>query len=295
MAEIAAFRGVRYDRRRVAAQDVVCPPYDVISPAQAEAFRARSATNAIHIDLPQPDGAHRDRYEAAAALLRDWLAGGVVQRDPKPSLYVLEQTFRGPDGWERTRRGFVALLRLEELAARVVLPHEMTHAGPKEDRLRLLRDARRPQPDLLALPRPDQPRGGCSGRGCAGGGGAAAGAARDRDRRRGHRTPLHARQRAGDRRGGAAAGRQAPLHRRRAPSLRDGTVLPRRAPRRGRPQRRLRDGLSVQHGRPRPRRLPYPPTAQRRAGAPPPTSCSRASLRRSPCTPSAPRVRRAAR
>ena len=60
-------------------------------------------------------------------------------RDELPGIVVVDQTYTGPDGLERTRRGFVARLRLADLDERVVLPHERTHAGPKVDRLRLYR------------------------------------------------------------------------------------------------------------------------------------------------------------
>ncbi len=119
------FRGLRYDTERVALADAVCPPYDVITPAAAEALRRRSPYNAIHLELPEPPtGDPERRYAAAAALLAAWRADGVLRADDEPSLYLVEQSFTGPDGRERTRRGFVCRLRLEDFAARVVLPHE---------------------------------------------------------------------------------------------------------------------------------------------------------------------------
>ena len=138
MAEIFPFRGLRFDPARVDPQPVVCPPYDVIGAAEAAALRRSSPYNAVHVELPEPAGG-LDRYRAAAALLDVWEREGALARDAEPSLYLTEQVFTGPDGWERTRRGFVCRLRLEDLGARVVLPHEKTHAGPKQDRLELLR------------------------------------------------------------------------------------------------------------------------------------------------------------
>jgi uncharacterized protein (DUF1015 family) len=140
VADIRPFRGLRYDTDRVALADAVCPPYDVITPAAAESLRRRSPFNAIHVELPvAPTGDPAGRYAAAAGLLRDWRGERVVRADDEPTLYLVEQRFTGPDGRERTRSGFVARLRLEDFAARVVLPHEKTHAGPKVDRLELLR------------------------------------------------------------------------------------------------------------------------------------------------------------
>ncbi len=142
MADVSPFRGIRY-AGHLALDDLVSPPYDVISAAQAAGLRARSPYNATHVDLPvTPGEAPEDAaYERSAALFRAWQADGVLQRDEEPALYLVEQTYVGPDGRQRTRRGFVARLRLAALDEGVVRPHERTHTGPKVDRLRLYRHA----------------------------------------------------------------------------------------------------------------------------------------------------------
>ena len=137
MAEIAPFRGVRYDTSRVTLDDVVAPPYDVLSSEEARRFRSRSPYNIAHVDLPLEPPGEGDPYERAAASFRAWRASGVLRRDPQPCLYLVDETYRGPDGFERVRRGMIARLRLSAFAEGVVLPHEKTHAGPKVDRLRL--------------------------------------------------------------------------------------------------------------------------------------------------------------
>ncbi|HTX70874.1 MAG TPA: DUF1015 domain-containing protein [Thermoleophilia bacterium] len=140
MADVHTFRGLRY-RDDVRLDDVVAPPYDVLSAAQAAELRARSPYNAIHVDLPVPPGAPADEeaYLRAASTFLAWREEGVLVRDELPGIVVVDQTYTGPDGRERTRSGFVARLRLAALDERVVLPHERTHAGPKVDRLRLYR------------------------------------------------------------------------------------------------------------------------------------------------------------
>ncbi len=142
MAEIIPFRGLRYDPSRVVLDDVVAPPYDVISRDEAAGLRARSPYNAVAVDLPTATPGEGDPYGRAAAALAAWRAAGVLRRDPRPSLYLVDETFRGPDGFERARRGLIARLRLGALDDGVVLPHEKTHAGPKLDRLRLWRATR---------------------------------------------------------------------------------------------------------------------------------------------------------
>ena len=140
MADVTPFKAMRY-RADIALDDVVAPPYDVLSAAQAAELRARSPYNVVHVDLPVPPGEKADdaAYARAARTLRRWRADGVLVRDEQPGIVVVDQTFNGPDGRERTRRGFIARLRLTSLDDRVVLPHERTHAGPKVDRLRLYR------------------------------------------------------------------------------------------------------------------------------------------------------------
>jgi uncharacterized protein (DUF1015 family) len=75
-------------------------------------------------------------------LLADWRERGVLVQEPEPAFWWLAQEYVGPDGVARRREGFVAALRVEPYENRVVLPHERTHAGPKEGRLRLLEATR---------------------------------------------------------------------------------------------------------------------------------------------------------
>jgi uncharacterized protein (DUF1015 family) len=140
MAEIEPLRALRYDPARTGGlQDVVAPPYDVIDAPQRAALVARSPYNVVQIDLPQ-DG--DDPYAAAAAQLASWRAEGVVVQDDRPALWPLAQEYTGPDGRRRTRRGFLARVRVEDYGAGRIRPHERTHPGPKEDRLRLTRATR---------------------------------------------------------------------------------------------------------------------------------------------------------
>jgi len=142
MARIAPFRALRYDVPDLAP--VVAPPYDVISGRQRADYLARSPYNVVHLTLP-------DSEEAAANDLRAWQDAGVLAREPEPSYWWLAQDYVGPDGVARTREGIVAALRLEPYDARVILPHERTHAGPKEGRLRLLRATRTQLEPLFLL------------------------------------------------------------------------------------------------------------------------------------------------
>ncbi|MDA1003224.1 MAG: DUF1015 domain-containing protein [Chloroflexi bacterium] len=136
MTEIRPFRGLRYDPARVRADDVVAPPYDVVGADDVAALLARSPYNAAHIEsCPGPEG---ERFERAAAAMREWIASGVLVRDEAPAYYVYEQR-AAIQGVVRQRRCFFARVRLHQPADDVVRPHEATMSGPREERLRLLR------------------------------------------------------------------------------------------------------------------------------------------------------------
>jgi len=137
MAQIEPLRGLHYDVEKTGGlQAVIAPPYDVIDAEQRARLEARSPYNVVRIDLPQADG---DRYAHAAELLSQWRASGVVVADEHDALWPLEQDYTGPDGRARTRRGFLARVRVEDYGPGRIRPHERTHPGPKEDRLRLTR------------------------------------------------------------------------------------------------------------------------------------------------------------
>ncbi len=133
MARIRPFRALRYDVPDLGA--VVAPPYDVISDEQRAEYLARSPYNVVHLTLP-------DSEEEAARDLASWQDEGVLVRDQEPAYWWLSQDYVGPDGVARRRDGFVASLHAEPYESRVILPHERTHARPKEGRLRLLRATR---------------------------------------------------------------------------------------------------------------------------------------------------------
>jgi uncharacterized protein (DUF1015 family) len=130
VAEIRPFRALRYSVPDLAP--VVAPPYDVISDEQRAGYLARDPHNIVHLTLP-------DSEEQAARDLEAWRREGVLVEDEEPAYWWLSQRYTGPDGVERTREGLVAALKAEPYDRRVVLPHERTHAGPKEGRLKLLR------------------------------------------------------------------------------------------------------------------------------------------------------------
>ncbi len=135
VADVRSFRALRYDEANAGPlETLVAPPYDVISDEERREYLAKSPYNIVHLTLP-------DSEEQAARDLRSWRDEDVLSLE-EPGVWTLSQTYVGPDRIERTRNGLVVALRLEPYENQVVLPHERTHAGPKEGRLRLLRSTR---------------------------------------------------------------------------------------------------------------------------------------------------------
>jgi len=141
---VQPFRALRYAPDVVGdLAAVVAPPYDVIDAEERRALIARDARNVVRIDLPtaEPGDEPDDRYRRAARQLSAWRSDGTLHRDPRPSLYPYEQTYRVPGtDVERLRRGVFARVRLEAFGPDAgIRPHERTLTEPKEDRYRLLR------------------------------------------------------------------------------------------------------------------------------------------------------------
>jgi uncharacterized protein (DUF1015 family) len=140
MAEVQPLRALHYETSVVGPlSEVVAPPYDVIDASQRAELIARSPFNVVAIDLPQGDP---DPYEAARELFETWQLQGALTRDREPALWAHTQDYTGPDGKILTRRGFFCRVRIEDYGPGRIRPHERTHPGPKEDRLRLTRATR---------------------------------------------------------------------------------------------------------------------------------------------------------
>jgi uncharacterized protein (DUF1015 family) len=138
---VRPLRGYRYGvGRERDLTKVVAPPYDQISAAMQERLYAMSPSNIVRVSYPadQPRaGETVDKYLRAHETLDAWLREGVWAREEWPAIYPYTQTYHVA-GREVTRTGFVALGEVSDYARGIVLPHERTHAGPKQDRMRLL-------------------------------------------------------------------------------------------------------------------------------------------------------------
>lgn len=136
VADVRPFRALRYAAAAGPLGTLVSPPYDVISPEERRGYLALSPYNAVRLILPEVG------YDEVAGLIASWRDEGVLAVADAPVLIAWTQAFTLGDGVPRERRTILATVGLEPYEARVVRPHERTHAGPKEDRLRLTRAVR---------------------------------------------------------------------------------------------------------------------------------------------------------
>ena len=135
------FRGVRYATPDGRLDDVLAPPYDVITPDDRAALVGRSPYNAVRVELPA-DEEGRDRYEVAASLWETWQGEGVLSTDDEPSFYVYRMGYHDEAGRPRQTTGVIGALHLSTLDEGDVLPHEHTTPKARADRLDLLRACR---------------------------------------------------------------------------------------------------------------------------------------------------------
>lgn len=146
VAEIAPFAAIRYDFARFGGDlsKVIAPPYDVLDQADKDVLLAKSDRNIVAVDLPHipPKSlGPQEAYDRAAKTMQAWLADGTLIREARPAIYLYHQVFEHA-GRSYTRRKFIARVRLRPFADGVILPHEQTFGGPKEDRLALMKATR---------------------------------------------------------------------------------------------------------------------------------------------------------
>ena len=146
LATIQPFEPYRYSPKAGDPANLVTQPYDKISPEMQTRYLAASPYNLVRVLLGEkrPTDTDSDNvYTRAAAYLDNWIRDGILARDPAPGIYAYFQEFAVPDSGQRlTRKGFIALGKIEDYSANIVFRHEQTLTGPKKDRLDLLRHTR---------------------------------------------------------------------------------------------------------------------------------------------------------
>jgi uncharacterized protein (DUF1015 family) len=138
MPPVLPFAGLRFAAPAAELAQLICPPFDVISPQEQVELLHASPHNAVRLELPVDDPDRPgSRYATAAMDLASWRREGVLRSDPRPA-YYLSETVYAHAGSQFQRRDVLAAVAVEPWSARVALPHEHTMAAPKADRLKLL-------------------------------------------------------------------------------------------------------------------------------------------------------------
>jgi uncharacterized protein (DUF1015 family) len=133
---VSGFKALHYNPQQIKdLSRVITPPYDVISPEEADRFRASSPYNFCHVDMLGPG---EGNYAQAAERLAKWRQSNTLSQDPYSSYYLYQQTFE-INGKKHTRRTLICSVELHEFSDRIIRPHENTHGKHKADRLDQLR------------------------------------------------------------------------------------------------------------------------------------------------------------
>jgi len=141
MAEIIPFRGILYNVSKVSGEDVVAPPYDIITPEYREQLYKNSPYNIVRIDFGKEldgDSKSENKYTRAAGYFNLWLNNEILVKGKTPGFYAHEIDYI-IKGQRKKLRGFFGLVKLEELGKGSIYPHECTHSKPKADRLNIMR------------------------------------------------------------------------------------------------------------------------------------------------------------
>jgi uncharacterized protein (DUF1015 family) len=132
---IQPFRALRPAPGRAA--EVLAPPYDVLSSAEARDRAKGKPWSFLHISKPEIDldpaiDPHdRAVYAKAAENLDRMISSGILKRDDTPCYYVYRLTWR-----DRTQTGLAAVASLADYATNRIRKHELTTPVKEDDRVR---------------------------------------------------------------------------------------------------------------------------------------------------------------
>ncbi|MFX1237788.1 MAG: DUF1015 family protein [Promethearchaeota archaeon] len=142
MPELIDFRNFHYkeaiEKGEKRLNDLIAPPYDVISEEEKEVLKKRDPDNICHVILPET-------YEAAGKKLMEMIDNETLVHGKDRCLCIYGIDYERPDTGEKiSRYGFVGLLKLEEIfppsARKGIIPHEAVFKKFCEDRLQIIQN-----------------------------------------------------------------------------------------------------------------------------------------------------------
>ena len=134
LAEIKAFKGLRFSESAGDISELACPPYDIISDEERKAYLKTNEHNVIRLELPREG---ENPYLEAGKVLDKWISEGVLKKEDAPSIYIYEELFN-VGGQNYSVKGLICRVKIEEFSANVILPHEETLSKAKTDRFDLM-------------------------------------------------------------------------------------------------------------------------------------------------------------
>ena len=155
MSLIQPFRALRPAPNRAA--DVLAPPYDVLSSAEARERAKGKPWSFLHISKPEidldPNTDPYDRavYAKATENLNRMIAAGVLMRDARPRYYVYRLTWR-----DRVQTGLAAVASIADYETNRIRKHELTTPLKEDDRVRQI-EAVNAQTGPVMIAYPDAP------------------------------------------------------------------------------------------------------------------------------------------
>ena len=91
MAEIKAFKPLRYTRKAGRIQNNVCPPYDIVNSELRRELCEKSPYNLIRLELPEGDD--NVKYREAKRLLDEFVSKGILEKDQREGIFIYEEEF----------------------------------------------------------------------------------------------------------------------------------------------------------------------------------------------------------
>lgn len=135
MAIIHAFRG--WLPKTEYADQIVCPPYDVISTKEAAELAKGKPNSFLHVIRPEIDLSEGTRfdddavYAKGAEQLQNLLGSGLMEQDAAPSVYLYRMSTE-----KHTQTGLFACASVQDYDNDVILKHELTRPDKEDDRTR---------------------------------------------------------------------------------------------------------------------------------------------------------------
>lgn len=157
MADVLPFAGTRFNCKEhgLNLATILAPPFDVVTPELQKVLHERDKLNMVRLscgfEAPGDDELN-NRYTRAAECYKDWKLKNYLTDEQRKCFYVYEHEFTLPNIKKRfKRRGFFALVKLQDYRSGKIRAHEMTFDAPKHDRLCLLKSCQVNLEPIFAL------------------------------------------------------------------------------------------------------------------------------------------------